>query len=319
MRKILLYSIVLSIVLSLVFLGIQASASFQTTTKVSQPDVTRITTYEDDLDQSMTECDGEVPIGRYVLSGNKINISLAQSFIPQREVLTRTYLYMARNSTATQPCVVALRDSLTGGNLASVKLDASAFPVYDPLVHNFAWIEFDLPDLWVTSGQPYYLVLYTANMTDNCYWIGGHGFDLYPNGSAFISINDGATWQEFTDGDGCFKTYGLEETFLEIYYEPPLFSFLPGSLKIKNIGNVTAWDIVGKISITGGIFGRVNKTIINTLDRLDPGEEAILTLSTGLLFGFGQITIKLSISAANVREISISRQAFLLLFYIIIK
>ena len=53
------------------------------------------TSYVDELDQSMTEYDGSLPLGRSNIFGYYANLSIAQSFIPQMEVLTRTFFLMA--------------------------------------------------------------------------------------------------------------------------------------------------------------------------------------------------------------------------------
>ncbi len=315
-------SIICMLIVFCVLSAVYACATISTTTKLPQHENGLMrTTYEDELDQSMTEFEGALPIGGYSIHADTIiNISIAQSFMPQKEVVTRIQLYMARNITATQPCSLALRESLTGITIAAARLDASSFIVYDPEIQHLEWVEFDIPDVWINTNTTYYMVLYTANVTDNYYWIGGNSSNQYPDGSAYISMNDGQTWDAYIDADGCFKTYGLEETFLNIIYEPPEFPnfYSSGTWKIKNIGNATAWDIVCSLTFKGGILGRINKTFTATIDTLEVDEEQILTFH-GLIFGLGAVTITGHAHAANVRDILITQQGFILLFYIILR
>jgi hypothetical protein len=302
----------------LVLSGLGAGAISQKNNNIVsfQHDKNPTISYEDDLDQSMITVDSALQAGWYHPNpGQFYNLTLAQSFIPQKEVLTRVQFLMARNETTTYPCTLAIRDNLTGENLAMASVEPSAFPVYNPQTLNLAWIEFDINDIWLTSGQTYYIVIYTKNITNNCYWCGGNGSNLYPNGSAFYSMDNGNTWSEFPDGDGCFKTYGLEETFLQVTSTPGVIS----SYKIRNIGNVTAWDVEISLSIKGGIFGRINKTDVKTIGSLLVDQEVLISISPGMVFGFGPIEITLKIHGANVREISTTANGIIIFFFIIIR
>jgi hypothetical protein len=268
--------------------------------------------YVDELDQSMTDYDGSLPLGRTNIFGYYANLSIAQSFIPQMEVLTRTFFLMARNASTTYPCFLAIRDNLTEKDLAITSVEPNGFPIVNgtPTEEQLAWIEFNFDDIWVTPGQTYYIVVYTANVTDNYYWISGNGTNIYQNGTVYLSTNDGQNWSEFTDADGCFKTYGLHETFLQITIKGGLgLSFV-----IKNIGNYTAWDVQLNFTISGGLVF-IGRHFTTEISELPPGEE--MTLRTGLIIGFGKISISLQVSAANVKEISSQANATVLLFFII--
>lgn len=267
--------------------------------------------YIDELDQSMTEFDGTLSVGNIYL-GSYVNLSVAQSFIPQLEVLTRIQLLMACNTSTSQPCFVAIRDNLTSGNLAVTLLAPSEFPVVNdtPTQDQLAWVTFDIDDIWVNPGQTYYIALYTTNITGNFYWVAGNGTNIYPNGTVFLSIDEGATWTELADADGCFQTYGLHETFLEITPSSGIgLSFI-----IKNIGNYTAWDVIVNLTIDGGlvVFGKSFSTVQS---ELPPGEQIIFR--PGFILGFGKVTLYLRASAANVKEISAQTNALVLLFFII--
>jgi hypothetical protein len=277
------------------------------------------TTYVDELDQSMTDYDGSLPLGRTNIFGFYANLSVTQSFIPQKELLTRAQFLMARNATTSSPCVLAVRDNLTGENLAIVSVTPGEFPVVNgtPTEEDqLAWIDFNFDDIWVTPGQTYYLVVYTANITGNYYWISGNGTNMYPNGSVMISIDDGKTWRSdvFPDADGCFKTYGLRETFLNITMKG---SFLGPSFVIKNIGNYTAWDVEVNLTVKGGILGLIDHQVVGGTQELLPG--AVLNVTNGFIFGFGQVTISIKVLAANVHEISTEKNAMVIFFFMFIK
>ena len=280
-------------------LGAVVTGAYQPAKKSYTNNTVR-TTYEDELDQSMTDYDGSLPIGRTNIFGFYANLTVSQSFIPQKELLTRTQFLMARNASTSHPCVLAIRDNLTGENLAIVSVAPDEFPVVNetPTEEQLAWVEFNFDDIWVNPGQTYYIVVYTTNITENYYWISGNGTNIYPNGSVMLSIDDGKTWLDiFPDADGCFKTYGLRETFLNINMYSNRFG---PSFYIKNIGNYTAWDITWNITINGGIFGLIHKQVIDNLSELLPGNQTIIKMSG--FFGLGPVTISVRISAANVHE-----------------
>jgi len=269
--------------------------------------------YVDELDQSMTDYDGSLPIGRTNFLGFYANLSIEQSFIPQKELLTRTQFLMARNASTLSPCFLAVRDNLTGENLAIISVQPNVFPVVNgtPTEDQLAWIDFNFDDIWVTPGKTYYIVVYTANSTENYYWISGNGTNMYPNGSVMLSIDDGKTWSEiFPNADGCFKTYGLRETFLNITMKSTLFG---PSFVIKNIGNYSAWDLTWNYT-TSGRFLLFNKDVTGNISELLPGNEIIM--KSGFIFGFGKVTLSLKVSAANVKELSIQKDAVVLLFFI---
>jgi len=280
--------------------------------KNSQRNDTTSSPYVDELDQSMTDYDGSLPLGRTNIFGFYANLSIAQSFIPQKELLTRTQFLMARNASTSYPCVLAVRDNLTGENLAIISVGPNEFPVVNgtPTEDQLAWINFNFNDIWVIPGQTYYLVVYTANITENYYWIAGNGTNIYPNGTVMLSIDDGKTWSEFTNADGCFKTYGLHETFLEIAIKPGLFKT---TFVIKNIGNYTAWDVTWNFTVSGG-FILLGRNFIGNISELTPGGEIIA--STGFILGLGKVTLSLKVSAANVKELSIQKDAIVLLFFV---
>lgn len=274
--------------------------------------------YIDEPDQSMTHYGGYITIGATPINEtHNRNNSAAQSFIPQKEVLTRVQFLMAKHTSASAPCTISLRKELTGPDVTSLEVSTTEFPILNPSdpQASFSWVSFNLTDTWVTAGDTYYLVLYTQNITNNTYYCAGNDSNLYQNGSAFISHDDGTTWQEMPNqGDGCFQTYGLEETFLSLTISNKPFGY---SATIKNIGNDTAWDIQINITIKGGILKLIKFESQGTIPKLEPGEE--LTQRFPNLIGLGPIKIKVTLSAANVKETTISKNALLLILFIILK
>jgi hypothetical protein len=209
MKKIILFIIVGMLVLT----GLGAAAVPFSKNIDIQTKQNRINTGSrgDELDQSMTAYDGVLPLGRTNIFGYYANLSVAQSFIPQKEIQTRAQFLMARNATTLYPCWLAIRDNLTTENLAIISVQPNAFPLVNgtPTEEQLAWVEFDFKDIKITPGHTYYIVMYTSNVTENYYWISGNGTNVYTSGTVYLSIDDGATWSEYPGGgDACFKTYG---------------------------------------------------------------------------------------------------------------
>jgi hypothetical protein len=303
------------LVLSVCFTTVLAQPNTRSTEKKHDPQPT-MNPYIDELDQSMTTQGGVLPVGAAeIVPGVYVNLSVAQSFIPQKEVLTRVQFLMAKNLTTTYPCSFSIRENITGQDLTSIQLGSEQFP-YDP-AHptNLSWVTFDFPDIWVTPGQTYYMMISTANVTDNFYAVGGNGSNLYPNGTAYWSLDNGNTWQPIPpgDGDGCFKTYGLQETTLSM---TPGGGFFP-SFTIQNTGNVTAWDINITLGINGGLIIFGNHLSSFYIPELSPGNYTTIKTGFGFIFGFGNIEITLTIKAANVRESSTTVRGVLILFFIV--
>ncbi|MFO7678281.1 MAG: hypothetical protein R6V50_07875 [Thermoplasmatota archaeon] len=305
--------------ISIIILSVISTMAIGNSTQQKNSALSRAlgSSYDDELDQSMTDYEGSIPLGNTDIFGFPANLSIAQSFIPQMELLTRIKLFMARSQTASSPCFLAVREDLYGENLAVISAQASQFPVVEdePTEDDLEWIEFNFDDIWVAIGETYYLVLYTANITNNFYWVGGNGTNVYPNGSAYFSIDDGQTWEEFIeDADGCFQTYGLRETFLNVNVEGNIFG---PSFMIKNIGEYTAWEVAFMLTVTGGIMGGVNYENSGTILSIPSNSETEIQMPLGSIIGIGPIEMTLHISAANVRdEISIQRNGFIIVFFL---
>lgn len=162
--------------------------------------------YEDHVDQEQNNITGEAPIGQSSWPGSLVNVTVAQSFIPTSRILTRVMLYMNRTETASQPCTLVVRESLQENDLIAVSVAPESF-LSDG---TFSWIEFDFFDIPVTPGNQYYLILYTANITNNVYFCAGADGDPYPYGNVFFSLDDGQNWIEQNESDAAFQIYSRD-------------------------------------------------------------------------------------------------------------
>jgi len=203
------------------------------------------TSFFDELDQSqtvMTE-NAAVPVGNVPIPDNPICVQVAQSFIPTKEVLTRVELFIGKNSTATYPLAVSIREELAEDDLTVIDIDPSQVPT-----ETYDWVEIDFDDITVTTGLTYYVVALTENVTDNYYaWGANNISESYPDGCAWFSIDEGDTWTnesassypstseafnnqgaqpifgDVVTWDMCFKTYGRDN-------QPPQDPLLDGPL-----------------------------------------------------------------------------------------
>jgi hypothetical protein len=293
------------------------------------------TMYLDELDQNQSAyIEGlMMPIGRIVFEETIIMVQVAQSFIPTKELLTRVELYAAKNVTASSPLVVGIRDNLTHGNLVEISIPPGAFNT-----GNFSWVECNFNDIWVTPGKTYYIVTKTKNVTDNLYvWAANNNSNAYPNGCAWVSIDNGSSWNESvtqnqelqskmdvqypapldrddTGGDMCFRTYGLREATLAITTGG---TFLKPSFLVKNAGNITAFDLKWKMTITGGILNLINKTTNGTQVELVANDT--IPIPTVSVFGLGPLLITVTVSAVNAQEVILTKHAVIILFFIILR
>ena len=283
--------------------------------------------YVDELDQYQnTAIEGiGLIVGRMKMNETiSLNFQAAQSFIPQKSILTRVELFIGKNMTAFHPFNLGIRDELTASDLISVSAEPEIITT-----ENFSWIEFDCSDMWVTIGQTYYLVGYTENDTDNWYgWAGNNVSTSYPHGCAWMSINDGLNWSndsvcldvhntqqhnlrdDNTTWDMVFRTYGLDATELSIEMKPGI---LKSTVEIKNVGSVPAYDVVATLDATGGIFNRINTTLSTNTSELS--DNTSISIILGPIFGFGPINIHVEAIAANAEEVSLDVSGFIFFIF----
>jgi hypothetical protein len=192
----------------------------------------QIAPISDELDQYqdvMTE-NAAIPIGNLAIGDPPIYIQVAQSFIPTKNIITRVELYIGKNSTAVSPLDISIRKELTEDDLTVTSVNPGDVPTED-----YDWVEIDIEDLKINSGETYYIIGITENITDNYYaWGANNISESYPNGCAWFSIDEGGNWtnesnsqniqnsesfsyktatndfQENATWDMCFKTYGRD-------------------------------------------------------------------------------------------------------------
>ncbi len=146
----------------------------------------------DELDQYqevMTE-NAAAPIGNVPIPENPISVQVAQSFIPTKDIITRVELFIGKNSTATQPLNISIRKELTEEDLTVISIDPSVVPT-----ETYDWVEIDFDDVIITSGETYYVVALTENITENYYaWGANNISESYPYGCAWFSVDEGVNW-----------------------------------------------------------------------------------------------------------------------------
>ena len=164
--------------------------------------LTPLASAQDELDQYQTIQDTSIIMG----SGEGLNISIAQSFRPQKEILTRIELLIGRDidHPAVNPYVCVIRKSLSGENLAIASINPDDIPI-----GTFEWKEFDFEDIQVTTGDIYYIVSYTPYIESTCLYLWGCSLsNSYQYGQVYASDDGWNTWESTSDVDTCFKTYG---------------------------------------------------------------------------------------------------------------
>jgi hypothetical protein len=80
------------------------------------------------------------------------------------------------------------------------------------------------------------------------------------------------------------------------------------STTVKNIGDADAANVDWKITITGGIFGRINSVTNDTLSTLAIGDEAAMS-TEGMIFGLGSITITVTASCPEAAPPVVTKTA----------
>jgi hypothetical protein len=237
------------------------------------------TSFSDELDQQQTARNGAYFVGSYLTYSQEV----AQSFIPQKGILTKIQLYIDKNEVygAKDPYIVAIRKTLQGNNLAEASVNADDIPTYNP-----TWIDFHFSEISVNVGETYYIVSYSTEQPNSgLFNWGTSSSNPYPNGTLYWSQSVGQYWTADSGYDCCFKTYG---------YTPPIQIVVHDGFGVgvqavvKNSGTAEDPNVAWEIQVRGGILGKINKTIDGTLDLL-PGESK--TVSTGPFFGFGGLQI----------------------------
>jgi VCBS repeat-containing protein len=126
-----------------------------------------------------------------------------QSFVTGMSSLSKLELYIKKIGSPTDDLTVAIRSSLTGADLTSISVPASSIGT------GYSWVEFDIPDVSMTPGNTYYIVLRTnGGSSSNSYSWGFGYYTPYTNGVFWFSSNSGGTWSQYPQYDFCFRTFG---------------------------------------------------------------------------------------------------------------
>ncbi|MBN1861510.1 MAG: hypothetical protein JW840_08635 [Candidatus Thermoplasmatota archaeon] len=237
-----------------------------------------------------------------------VNISLAQSFIPQKQMLTHIAVQIGKNATTTSPYMIAIRSALQGDNIA-----VSFVPAEEILTENFSWVSFRFENVKLTVNETYWMVCYTANVTDNFYvWL-ANSTNPYPNGTVAISFDDGQSWTNETTVDMTFITYGLDATELDL----TLRGGLGIHYTIRNIGAVNATGVQISLQVTGGIFDMINITEDGIF--ASPLPPYMTIGGRALPLGLGPIQVTMSVRAGNALEVTKTADGFVLFFFVILQ
>ena len=79
---------------------------------------------------------------------------------------------------------------------------------------------------------------------------------------------------------------------------------------VKNSGEKVVANLEYEMTVSGGILSGINRTVSGTKTELTVGETE--SIRTGLLFGFGPITINITADADNAFEVSTTKTGFIL-------
>ena len=183
-------------------------------------DRTIITIIEDEIiDQKMTDrYEGQTC--NWAFLGE--NQALAQSFIPQKSILTKADLQIGLVSlwsVESNPMYVSIRENLTGKDIIITSVNTvDGGYLYMPNCFKNPWLTVDFPDTEVIPGKKYYMVARYLKSGTFSHWDHGGKFyfndpdyhgDPYPSGDAYISYDGGRHWELHSPAhDFCFVTYG---------------------------------------------------------------------------------------------------------------
>lgn len=220
----------------------------------------------DELDQyqeTMTE-NKAVPVGNVPIPENPMSVQVAQSFIPSKDVITRVELYIGKNSTATYPLNISIREELTEEDLTSIEIDPSSVPT-----ESYDWVEIDFDDVAITAGETYYVVAFTQNITDNFYaWGANNISESYPYGCAWFSLDEGGNWTNQSTSTNYQNTEAF--SYREVL---PLFNEVTWDMCFRIYGMNN--DPPEKPTIDGPTQGKVGETLDYIISTNDPNGDQV--------------------------------------------
>ena len=272
-------------------------------------EVNRNVNYEDNVDivsfLPPDQLDQEQPLWNGGGESTGDNYLIAQSFVPSLDTLTRVglYCYNVFHAVAPRYLIISIRKSLDGNTLTSKSVDLQSLPT------DFSgWLDFDFPDIRVTTGETYYIIWETTNHIDDRkvdwlhYWL--ETGDPYPFGKKWLYDAQQDNWWNYDDTipvpgriDCTFRTYGYD---YENQAEPSISS-LTGSLGVsatifnninESLYNIN-WSIDVEPSIGLILSGSHTANIID--EMLAGGSD---TIQSSGLRGIGLITITVQVADA---------------------
>jgi hypothetical protein len=218
-----------------------------------------------------------------------------QQFVPTKSKLLRVEVCIAQWYYGSPDITLSIERPL-GTVITSKSLPVSAIPEY-----YCDWVSFNIPDVMLTPGNTYYIVL-SYPQGGEYSWCGTWG-NPYPKGESDIH----------PDWDWCFRTWVSHGEIepLPILEFKDLKGGLPGiSVVLENTGNVTANNIEWLVEISEGSLLSFNITLFvpiiskGTIDELGPHQGE--TINIPLMFGLGQATItfncKYTIKTNSLRD-----------------
>jgi len=113
------------------------------------------------------------------------------------------------------------------------------------------------------------------------------------------------------------STSAVENQDAKLYIQ--IYGGLPLPVLIENVGgvivnkgNTTAYDLSYTLSIFGGASGSINITSDGFSEYLDPFDSSGKSLGvfTPDVYGFGIVTITLSVSASNADDVIVNAKGF---------
>ncbi len=205
---------------------------------------------------------------------------LAQGFTPTVSVLTRVELclYEDGDPPADVVITVSIRESLTGDDLCSCEILSGHFSP-NPL-----WVEFDFPDIMVTSESTYYLIARSDSLLlfDGFSWLIDND-NPYHRGDAYLSFDQGGSWMaldfppEDVECDTTFKTYGLNESQMEK-------TFFIG--KITNLTSIDIYHVFQSENIFGIQFSPLHIARYSAKEKVAVSNTFFGVLNEKYVIGF---------------------------------
>lgn len=168
------------------------------------PTLSQKTRVDDYLDQENSNWNGAG-------TGYDGNVTIAQSFIPTVDTITRVELIVWNTGDPHGTLTVSIRQNLNESDLTAVTLPVEVIP--QEFYPDVIWTEFDFPDINITANTTYFII-WALNIEENpgpmpynnTNW-GATQDDNYTNGEQWYNIGD--SWHNVSPGwDFCFKTYG---------------------------------------------------------------------------------------------------------------